>query len=173
MPSELALVGLGANLADPAGQIGAALARLSALPGVQLLSHSSLYRSPAWGDTAQPDFVNAAAAFAVELAPAEWLAALLGIERAMGRVRSERRWGPRLIDLDLLAFGDRSLHCEGLQVPHPGIAERAFVLLPLLELGEYLPGLPVAHWRRQLSHLHHADVVRMQPPNPSRMLAAG
>lgn len=173
MSCELALIGLGANMADPAVRIGAAIERLSALPGLQLRARSSLYQTPAWGDTEQPDFLNAAVAFTVELAPAELLAALLGIEQALGRVRSGRRWGPRLIDLDLLAFGSRELRVDGLQLPHPGIAERAFVLVPLLELAEQLPGLPVASWRRQLSHLHHADVVRMQPPNPPQIVAAG
>lgn len=171
MQTAIALLGLGANMADPAGQIDTALERLAALPGVQLRARSDLYQTPAWGDTNQPDFLNAAAAFTVTLAPMALLAALLEIERAIGRVRTERRWGPRLIDLDLLAFGGRVLHVDGLQLPHPGIAERAFVLVPLLDLADRVPGLPTTRWRRQLSDLHHADVIRIATPNRPQSLA--
>ena len=165
MASEIALIGLGANLGQPSAQISTALDRLAALPGLRLLACSDFYRSPAWGDTEQPDFVNAAAAFAVQLAPIRLLRELLEVEQALGRVRNQRRWGPRRIDLDLLCFGTRVLQLAALHLPHPGIGERAFVLVPLLDLAERLPQLPAAPWRQQLNQLHHADVVRMQPPN--------
>jgi 2-amino-4-hydroxy-6-hydroxymethyldihydropteridine diphosphokinase len=90
----------------------------------------------------QPDFINAVARIGTSLDPQDLLAGLLAIEQQAGRVRNAERWGPRRIDLDLLLYGDQQIAMEGLQVPHPRIAERAFVLLPLAELDPLivLPG---------------------------------
>lgn len=127
-------IGLGSNLKQPARQIAAAVARLSAWPGVSDLRCSRLYRTAPWGDEAQPDFVNAVVACRYAGSAPSLLSALLCVEREAGRVRDGRRWGPRVLDLDVLVFGDAVIDTPTLSVPHPRLRERAFVLLPLLEL---------------------------------------
>jgi len=110
---------------------------LGRLPGTRLLRASRLYRTPAWGVTAQPDFVNAVAMIETTLAPTALLQELLRIERDAGRDRladGSDRWGPRTLDLDLLLYGDAVIDVPGLSVPHPHMHERAFVLVPLLEI---------------------------------------
>lgn len=129
----LAWVGLGSNLDDPPARLREALELIAALPGVSLRRVSAFYRSPPWGHVTQPDFVNAVAELDTALDPEPLLDAMLTIERAMGRVRGER-WGPRRIDLDLLYVEGQCRDGEGLQLPHPRIAERAFVLRPWLDL---------------------------------------
>ena len=144
----LAAVGLGANLGDAAATLRDAIAALADLPDATLLRASRLYRTPAWGRTDQPDFINAVALVETSLDARDLLDALLAIERRFGRVRLEgERWGPRTLDLDLLLFGDAVIDQAGLQVPHPHLHERAFVLLPLAEIAPALqvPGRgPVA-----------------------------
>jgi 2-amino-4-hydroxy-6-hydroxymethyldihydropteridine diphosphokinase len=132
-----AYVGLGGNLGDPQSAMGAALAMLHADDDIDILRVSSLYRTPPWGLVDQPDFLNAVAEIETTLAPRLLLDACLAAERALKRVRNER-WGPRAIDLDVLIYGDLSIHEDGLTVPHPRIAERAFVLVPLLEIAPRL-----------------------------------
>lgn len=129
-----AYVALGSNQGDPQGQVRAAFGSLDALPDSRLLRRSSLYRTRPWGVTDQPDFINAAAELETDLEPSALMQALLDIEEQAGRIREGRRWGPRTLDLDLLLYGDRQLEMPGLTLPHPRIAERAFVLLPLAEL---------------------------------------
>lgn len=129
-----AFVALGSNLHDPRTQVLRGFEALARLPGTQLIARSRLYRSAPWGVTGQPEFVNAAAELETILAPDELLHALLAIERSAGRDRSVGRWGPRVLDLDLLVHGDVSLHEPGLSLPHPHLHERAFVLLPLHDL---------------------------------------
>jgi 2-amino-4-hydroxy-6-hydroxymethyldihydropteridine diphosphokinase len=113
------------------------------LPGVAVVSRSRFYRTPPWGHTEQPDFVNAAIAVETTLSAPDLLDALLATERAFGRVRDGERWGPRTLDLDLLAYGDDVIDDDRLTVPHPRIAERAFVLLPLADIAAdaVLPGM--------------------------------
>ncbi|GGD55596.1 2-amino-4-hydroxy-6-hydroxymethyldihydropteridine diphosphokinase [Pseudoxanthomonas indica] len=131
----IAYVGLGANLGDPAATVRAAAQRLATLDDSDLLGLSRLYRTPAWGVEAQPDFINAVAGLRTSLAPLDLLARLLDIEREYGRDRTrEQRWGPRTLDLDLLLYGDCVLDVAGLQLPHPRLHERAFALVPLLDL---------------------------------------
>ena len=133
----LACVGLGANLGDAAATLLEALEALERVPDTHLLRRSRLYRSQAWGNTAQPDFVNAVALLDTTLPPRDLLDALLVIERAFGRTRApdgSDRWGPRTLDLDLLLYGDAAIDEPGLRVPHPHLHERAFALLPLLEI---------------------------------------
>lgn len=138
-----ALIGLGGNLGEVRERLDAAIAALDALPGVAVVARSRFYRTPPWGHVEQPDFVNAAIAVDTSLPPLALLDALLATERAFGRVRDGERWGPRTIDLDLLAYGDDVIDDERLTVPHPRIAERAFVLLPLADIAAdaVLPGV--------------------------------
>jgi 2-amino-4-hydroxy-6-hydroxymethyldihydropteridine diphosphokinase len=134
-PRSAAFVGLGANLGEAARTLREALCELDALPDTRLLRASRLYRTPAWGVEAQPDFINAVAQLDTALDPRELLDALLALERAHGRDRArESRWGPRTLDLDLLLYGDRHIDEPGLRVPHPHLHERGFVLLPLAEI---------------------------------------
>jgi len=129
-----AAIGLGGNLGDAATTLRQAFDALGALPGTRLLRVSRLYRTPAWGLTAQPDFINAVAVVETTLAPLALLEHLLAIERRFGRVRVDgERWGPRTLDLDLLLHGEARLDVPGLQLPHPRLHERAFALVPLVE----------------------------------------
>jgi 2-amino-4-hydroxy-6-hydroxymethyldihydropteridine diphosphokinase len=128
------LVGLGSNLDGPARQIETAFDLLGAIEATTLVAKSSLYRSAPLGGIEQPDFVNAAALLTTELAPRAFLERLQAIEQARGRERDDTHWGPRVLDLDLLAYDDLTIDEPGLRVPHPGIAARNFVLLPLREI---------------------------------------
>jgi 2-amino-4-hydroxy-6-hydroxymethyldihydropteridine diphosphokinase len=135
----IAAVGLGGNLDGPFGNPEAtlrqAMAALGSLPLTQLLRSSALFRTPAWGDTAQPDFINAVALLHTGLLPRELLDALLALERRFGRDRSRStHWGPRTLDLDLLLHGEHAIDEPGLHVPHPHLHQRAFVLLPLAQI---------------------------------------
>jgi 2-amino-4-hydroxy-6-hydroxymethyldihydropteridine diphosphokinase len=130
-----AWIGLGANLGDPFATLENALARLDRLDGCRLTAVSRFYRTRPWGDTDQPDFVNAVASLATDRSPLALLKGLQGIEAELGRVRDKtRRWGPRQVDLDLLVYGERLVEAPDLTVPHPRIRERAFVLVPMAEL---------------------------------------
>jgi len=138
-----ALIGLGGNLGEVRERLDAAIAALGALPGVAVVARSRFYRTAPWGPVAQPDFINAAIAVETSLPALDLLDALLATERAFGRVRDGERWGPRTLDLDLLAYGDDVIDDERLNVPHPRIAERAFVLMPLADIASdaVLPGV--------------------------------
>jgi 2-amino-4-hydroxy-6-hydroxymethyldihydropteridine diphosphokinase len=144
----LAAVGLGANLGDAPATLRAAIAALARLPDSEFLRASRLYRTPAWGRTEQPDFVNAVALLETRLPARALLDLLLATERAFGRVRPDgERWGSRTLDLDLLLYGDAVIDEPGLRVPHPHLHERAFALLPLAEIAPdaLIPGIgPVA-----------------------------
>ena len=137
-----AYVALGSNLDDPLEQVIGALEALSALPGTRVTARSTLYGSRPMGPSDQPDYVNAVARLDTTLSPHELLAQLQQIEDRAGRERSGVRWGPRTLDLDLLLHGDARSDDERLTLPHPGIAERAFVLVPLAEIAPelILPG---------------------------------
>jgi 2-amino-4-hydroxy-6-hydroxymethyldihydropteridine diphosphokinase len=135
-----AAIGLGGNLGDVATTLHEALQALDALPQTRLLRASRLYRTPAWGRTEQPDFINGAALLQTRLDARDLLDALLGIERRFGRDREQgERWGPRTLDLDLLLYGDAAIDEPGLRVPHQHLHERAFALLPLAEIAPDLP----------------------------------
>lgn len=125
-------VGLGANLGDAAGTLARAVARLASEPGVGVLRASSLWRS-APVDAGGPDYCNAVVAFDTGLAPADLLARLQAIEAHFGRERPYHH-APRTLDLDLLLAGDTVVDTPALVVPHPRLQQRAFALLPLLEL---------------------------------------
>lgn len=130
----LAYVGLGSNIDDPRQQVATAIAALDKLPSTRLSRYSSLYRSAPWGMVDQPDFFNAVAELQTELDAASLLEKLLEIEHRLGRRRDGLRWGPRRIDLDLLVHGVEATMSATLQLPHPRIGERAFVLMPLAEI---------------------------------------
>lgn len=138
-----AFIGLGSNLGDSRQHVLDAIDALARLPATRVLARSRLYSTPPWGMLEQPSFVNAAVSVETSLAPHDLLEALLAIERAAGRVRDGERWGPRTLDLDLLHVCGVELRDEQLTLPHPSMAERAFVLLPLNDLAPalYLPGL--------------------------------
>lgn len=138
-----AFIGLGSNLGQAKETINQALAALAHLPGTRMVAHSMLYRTPPWGRVDQPDFINAVAQLQTQLAPLMLLEHLLALERRFGRVRNDtERWGPRQLDLDLLAYDEKILDDPGLHLPHPHLHERAFVLVPLAEIapGLFIPG---------------------------------
>lgn len=133
----VACIGLGGNLGDAAATLVGAARALDSLRDTRLLRVSRLYRTPAWGVTEQPDFVNAAALVETMLAPRPLLDGLLALERAQGRMRAadgSDRWGPRVLDLDILLYGDAVVDEPGLAIPHPRLSQRAFALLPLLDV---------------------------------------
>jgi 2-amino-4-hydroxy-6-hydroxymethyldihydropteridine diphosphokinase len=140
---ELVYLGLGGNLGRRARNLSRALLRLSLTPGIHLSALSRVYETAAWGVEDQPHFLNMAAAARVELAPEALLSSLKAIERELGRVPGER-WGPRPVDIDILLFGDRSVRTPELTLPHPYLAERQFVLVPLYDVA---PGLTLPDGR--------------------------
>jgi 2-amino-4-hydroxy-6-hydroxymethyldihydropteridine diphosphokinase len=133
-------VGVGSNLADPQTQVRRALQALDRLPGTRLIVSSPLYRTPPFGAVVQPAFINAVAGLLTQSTPEELLTALRSLERELGREPPRERWGPRVIDLDLLVVGREERATETLTLPHAGIAERDFVLYPL---GDIAPDLEV------------------------------
>lgn len=174
-PAVLAFVGLGSNLGDSAGTIRSALDALDGLSGSRVSTSSRLYRTPAWGVTAQPDFINAVAMLETTLSAQLLLAEMLGIERDAGRTRRDDgvdRWGPRILDLDLLLYGDSVIEQPGLQVPHPHLHERAFALLPLVEIAPdaQLPGRGLA--RDALATMVTVDIEALPYALPPRTDAA-
>ena len=136
-----AWIGLGSNLDNPRDQILNAFRELAESDGISLVARSSLYLSEPMGPQDQPDFINAAALVDTTLDPLALLAVLQGIEQRHAR-RREHHWGPRTLDLDLLLYGEESISHPDLTVPHPGIGDRSFVLLPLREIepGLVIPG---------------------------------
>jgi 2-amino-4-hydroxy-6-hydroxymethyldihydropteridine diphosphokinase len=138
-----AYVGVGSNLDDPARQVALALNGLDRLPLTRRVAVSSLYRTRPFGDVVQPAFVNAVAGLLTQRTPEELLADLRKLEVELGRTPPRERWGPRVIDLDLLVVGCETCGSDTLTLPHPGIAERDFVLYPLADVAPDLevPGL--------------------------------
>ncbi|HEX4871382.1 MAG TPA: 2-amino-4-hydroxy-6-hydroxymethyldihydropteridine diphosphokinase [Nevskiaceae bacterium] len=137
-----AAIGLGANLGDPAEQLRRAWQQLQGLPGLQSGRCSSLYRSPPLGPATQPDYCNAVAEFHTALEPHALMQALLGIEQRFGRHRDGQRWGPRVLDLDLLWIEGVVLQEPALTLPHPGWRQRDFVLWPWAQLSPLLEPVP-------------------------------
>jgi 2-amino-4-hydroxy-6-hydroxymethyldihydropteridine diphosphokinase len=138
-PGVTAYIGLGSNLKDPIEQLRAGIAALTRLPGTVLERCSSFYLSAPIGRVDQPDFINAVCRVRTVLAPTALLQRLLAVEAGRGRLR-DVSGGPRTLDLDLLLYGDRANGAPGLDLPHPRLHERAFVLYPLYELA---PGLVI------------------------------
>ncbi|MDP3411386.1 2-amino-4-hydroxy-6-hydroxymethyldihydropteridine diphosphokinase [Bosea sp. (in: a-proteobacteria)] len=134
-----AALGLGGNLGDPVAAFAHALSRLARHPAISAVRPSSVYRTAPWGKLDQPEFLNMAVLLETELPARALLDLCLDLEREGGRERRER-WGPRTLDIDILTYGREVIEDPGLQVPHPRIAERAFVLAPLAEIA---PGLMI------------------------------
>ena len=134
---SIAYIGLGSNLDEPRQQLVTALAALRALPQSQVLADSGLFQSKAMtladDDEPQPDYLNAVVKLETALAPLALLDALQSIESSQGRVR-DRRWGARTLDLDILMYDELQYSDERLTLPHPGIAQRDFVLYPLQKI---------------------------------------
>lgn len=133
-------IGLGGNLDNPVSQVREGFRALAQLSRSRLVTQSALYRSSPVGPADQPDYVNAVACLDTELAPQALLHTLQTVEAGHGRVRGPVRWGPRTLDLDILLYGDLRLAEPLLTIPHPQIAHRAFVLIPLREVA---PGIMV------------------------------
>jgi 2-amino-4-hydroxy-6-hydroxymethyldihydropteridine diphosphokinase len=128
-----AYLGLGSNLGDRLANLQGAVDRLAREDGVRVDASSRVWQTAPVGGPEQPDYLNAVVRVETDRAPAELLAACRGVESALGRERAER-WGPRTIDVDVLLYDERTVDEPDLVVPHPRMAERAFVVLPLLEL---------------------------------------
>jgi 2-amino-4-hydroxy-6-hydroxymethyldihydropteridine diphosphokinase len=158
-----AWLGLGSNLQKPLTQLSLAVKLLADAECIELLKTSSFYRTPPWGDELQDHFINAVVKIQTDLAPLALLRQLQSIEDQMGRQRSNRRWGPRIIDIDMLLYNDQVLHLPGLDIPHTRMHERAFVLLPLSELepAAEIPG----HGSivSLLSQLDCSEISRLSP----------
>lgn len=155
--SHRAYLSLGANLGDPAQTIADAFVALDRIGTV--VKRSRLYRTAPWGNTNQPEFVNAAALLETDRAPRELLHELQKIETALGRTPRER-WGPREIDLDILTYDDDAIDEPGLHVPHPNMRERAFVLVPLAEIDPAYNALRDALPERELAGVTPIGEIR-------------
>jgi 2-amino-4-hydroxy-6-hydroxymethyldihydropteridine diphosphokinase len=136
-------IGVGSNVDDPRTQVERAIARLPSIAGLRVINASPLYGSRPFGPVAQPDFVNAVVGALTGLGSRALLGELLALERALGRPARHQKWGPRVIDLDLLIYGAERASGGTLELPHPGIRERNFVLVPLADIAPELemPGL--------------------------------
>ncbi len=174
----IAYIGLGANLGEPARQVAQALAALSQAPEVEVVKVSRFYLTPPLGPPGQPWYVNAVAQVKTRLTPEELMRVLLAVERRLGRERGER-WGPRLIDLDLLLYDGEVLQGPEVTVPHPEMHRRAFVLVPLAEIASeaWHPGLEKTV-RELLAAMDPGEVAEIRPldteaPAPGRGEACG
>ena len=161
--SAEAVLALGGNLGDVRATFERAIAMLCADDAMRLIARSSDYRTPPWGVTDQPAFINAVIIAATSLTPQALLARAQDVEVALGRDRAnEQRWGPRPIDIDILAYDDLTLHQPDLTLPHPHLFERAFVLLPLAEIGadRLIAGRRVGE---ALARLDRSGIERLPP----------
>jgi 2-amino-4-hydroxy-6-hydroxymethyldihydropteridine diphosphokinase len=129
-----AYVGIGSNLSDPVAQVLEAVEELEMIPDTILVKRSSLYAGKPMGPVDQPDYVNAVISLDTLLSAEELHRSLVGIEDQQGRTRGGEPWGPRIIDLDLLLYGNSIIDTATLTVPHPGMHERDFVIIPLEEI---------------------------------------
>lgn len=155
-----AYIGVGSNLEDPQAQVTRGVEALSALPGVRLIALSKLYRTAPVGPQDQPHFVNAVAGALTTLDASTLLAELKALEKKLGRTQPVVRWGPRVIDFDLLVLGGERAATDALTLPHPGIAQRAFVLRPLMDVA---PDLDVPGVGRVRALAARVDMSGAQP----------
>ncbi|MEL6711452.1 MAG: 2-amino-4-hydroxy-6-hydroxymethyldihydropteridine diphosphokinase [Pseudomonadota bacterium] len=157
--TEVAYIGLGSNLDDPIQQVQTAFNELAALPEVEMMAQSGLYRSAPVGPADQPDYINAVACIRTTLPAEALLDALQGLEQVHHR-RRIRHWGPRTLDLDLLLFGEHTIRSERLIVPHPELTKRQFVLQPLMEIAPDLVIVESGPVKRLLAQCPHMDLER-------------
>ena len=158
-----ALLALGGNVGDVRHTLDRAIAMLCELGDIKLTARSSDYKTPPWGVVDQPPFVNLCIAVETALAPQDLLARTQAVERALGRDRAqEHRWGPRPLDIDILAYDDLSLDSPSLTLPHPRMFERAFVLVPLAEIapGRMISGIRI---RDALARVDPAGIEKLPP----------
>jgi 2-amino-4-hydroxy-6-hydroxymethyldihydropteridine diphosphokinase len=158
-----ALLALGGNVGDVRSTFDGAISALCQDGEVRLLARSADYRTPPWGVSKQPPFINACIEVATETSPEELLARAQSVERMYGRDRArERRWGPRTLDIDLLTYDDLALDRADLTLPHPRLFERAFVLMPLVEIvpERVIAGTKV---RDALSRLDSSGIEKLPP----------
>jgi 2-amino-4-hydroxy-6-hydroxymethyldihydropteridine diphosphokinase len=161
--STSALIALGGNVGDVRATFQAAIADICEMAQANLRARSPDYATPPWGDTNQPRFINACIEIATALDPRALLAALHAVEAKHGRDRArETRWGPRSLDLDLIAYDDIALADPGITLPHPRLFERAFVLVPLADIApeRIIAGRRV---REVLADLSTDGIVRLPP----------
>jgi 2-amino-4-hydroxy-6-hydroxymethyldihydropteridine diphosphokinase len=158
-----ALLGLGGNVGDVRTMLNEAIALFADGKDVKLRARSADYSTPPWGVTDQPAFTNLAIAVETSLSPRDLLTRALNVERALDRDRTrEKRWGPRTVDIDLLAYDDQSLDEPALTLPHPRLFERAFVLVPLAEIApdRVIAGTRV---RDALARIDASGITRLPP----------
>ena len=156
-----ALIALGGNVGDVRARFDAAVDAICRQAAATLMARSADYETPPWGGVAQPTFINACIAIETERDPQTLLGALHAIERMFGRDRAqETRWGPRTLDLDLIAYDDFALDTPELTLPHPRLFERAFVLVPLAEIApdRVIAGRSV---REALSRVSRDGIARL------------
>ena len=158
----VAVLGLGGNIGNPRQLMAEAIHRLAQHPGLTLRSVSALYRTPPWGKTDQPAFLNAAIKVETSLSARKLLETILAAEKELGRERKER-WGPRTIDIDILLYGDTRVDEPGLEIPHPRLKERAFALAPLVDVAPEaeFSGRSAKAW---LAESDSAEMVRLAEP---------
>ena len=168
--AERVFIGLGGNIGDPRHAMASAVNALAAADGIDVVGVSSLYRTPPWGKTDQPDFLNAVVEIRCSMTPRELLNLCLEIERGLKRKRRER-WGPRIIDMDIIAFGNRAIEEPDLHIPHPRLHERAFVLTPFAEIA---PDFAISGRRvSQLLAELNTRGIALDTPGPDWLDAGG
>jgi len=161
MKPTIAALSLGGNVGDTRAAFVKALSVLAAAPGVAVVARSSVWRTPPWGKTDQPDFLNMAALVETSLSARALLDLCLSVERELGRARAER-WGPRVIDIDIVDYGGMTINERNLVLPHPRATGRAFVLAPLAEIA---PTLQIARdcVANHLARVGQGDAQRLGP----------
>ena len=155
-------IGLGSNLGNPIQQVLVAIEELARLPQTQQVLSSSLYRSPPLGPQDQPDYINAVVEINTRLSAQELLCQLLDIEQRHGRIRGARRWTARTLDMDILMYGQQIIETAELSIPHPGIAERNFVLYPLQEIAPALRVPQLGLITQLIAGCDQGDLVKLQ-----------
>lgn len=163
-----AVIALGSNIGDKVANIEHAVALLTQTNLVRLVRHSRIFKTPPWGNTDQDWFVNSCASVKTSLNAHQLLRHCLNVEKQMGRERKEK-WGPRIIDLDILVYRDVSLDDDELTLPHPHITERAFVLAPMADVAPdmIIKGQSVLAWLAAVDRTGVEPLIAVDPKNPA------